>query len=256
MPWCLLAFSKLKLRGVRAAPEKTRMTENHSSRASPEVVSHFWAASYPFFETTLFVTPSLASLPTAPTRIRLYDADGEVVNDLSVEVEPGRVGVFELEQFLGGCKLEGGLKHAHIEVNSPAGTRHLCRMHARSGVSLHAEATELSHLRSVFFPLSFARGVDSVVCFVNYSTEPATAKLRLFVGSRNPEMFVEIPGRGARVVSVAADFGEFVGGGEADLGPGYVRLSTKGDARLGVHLIQRLAARDERSEGDAFAAVG
>ena len=227
-----------------------------SDKRSGDVSSHFWAATFPFFETTLFIAPPVDGSPVAPTRLTVFDADGEIVNEAALEIEPGRVGIFELEQFLGGCKLEGGLKHAHLEVVSPPGCRHLCRMHSRSGASLHVEAAALSSHRSVFFPLRFARGHDTIVCFVNRGAEPAVVKMRLFVGSRNPESFLEVPAFGARMVSLGSEFGEFVGGGEADIGQGYVRISAKGGADLGVHLIERVIARDERTEGDAFAAVG
>lgn len=219
------------------------------------VVSHFWVATFPFFETTLFVAPPLVETTGGATVLSLFDADGGLVNKVSLEVEPGRVGVLELEQFLGECKLESGFRHGHLEVSSPAGTRHLCRLHSRAGAVAYPEATLLTSHRSMFAPVSFGAGLDSVVCLVNRSDVAGVVKVRLILGKRTPECFVEVPPHGARLVSLTAEFGTVSGGALGEAVPGYLRISTKGDPTFGVQILSRVGARDERSEGDAFAMV-
>lgn len=232
------------------------MATTSSTGAIPNgVKSHFWVATFPFFETTIFIAPAIASPPSAPSRVRLFDADGGLVNDATVEVEPGRIGVFELEQLFGAAKLESGFRHGYLEVDSPAGTRHLCRLHNRSGGVFYPEASELSTLRTVFSPVSFATGFDQVVCLVNRGEGPGIVKIRLFVGKRTPESFVEVPPHGSRLVSLGTEFGSYIGSLGYDPIPGYVRISVKGEGRLGVQLLQRVQSRDERSDGDLFAVV-
>jgi len=187
--------------------------------------------------------------------VTLFDADGGLVNEFTVEVEPGRVGVIELDQFLGGCKLESGLRHAQMRVVSPPGTRHVCRLHGHAGARMIAESSRITRHRSVFFPVVVAPQVDNVVCFINVGDEAAVAKCRLLVGNRTPEAFVEVPAHGARLLSLAAEFGELRGAGGGDGAQAYVRLSTKGDAILGAQVLQRVFARDERSDNDAYSMV-
>ncbi len=232
------------------------MATSGSAGANPNGVrSHFWVATFPFFETTIFIAPAIGVPPSTPTRVRLFDADGGLVNDATVEVEPGRVGVFELEQLFGSAKLESGFRHGYLEVESPVGTRHLCRLHNRSGGVFYPEASELSAARTVFSPVSFASGFDQVVCLVNHSEVPGVVKIRLLVGKRTPETFVEVPPHGARLVSLGAEFGAYIGAVGHEPTPGYVRISAKGEGRLGVQLLQRVQSRDERADGDVFAVV-
>lgn len=249
-----------------AAPSDTTPNQSRSRGpgrgiAESEVVSYFWISTFPFFETTLFVAAPFPSsgegldVRSPPSRVQLFDADGGLVNELALEVEPGRVGVIELDQFLGGCKLESGLRHGQMRVASPAGTRHLCRLHGRTGASFQEGASRVTGQRSVFSPVVLATNLDNIICLVNRESRPAIARVRLLVGNRNPEAFIEVPADGARLVSVAAEFGEFVPAAGVEAVQGYVRLSSKGEADLGVQVLQRAIARDERFENDVYGLV-
>jgi hypothetical protein len=250
---------------VETIVESARTPWRRTAEQSSSVAS-FWVSTFPFFESTLFVAPPFvdrsacgAGEETTGTfvasSVTLFDADGGVVNEFTVEVEPGRVGIVELDQFLGGCKLESGLRHAQMRVVSPPGTRQLCRLHGRAGAQIVEESSRLTRQRSVFFPVRLAPQLEHVVCFINLGGEPAVAKCRLLVGNRTPEVFVEVPANGARLLSLTTEFGDFGAGGGGDGAQAYVRLSTKGDAVLGAQVLQRVVARDERVDNDAYTLV-
>jgi hypothetical protein len=100
--------------------------------------------------------------------------------------------------------------------------------------------------------VSLAVGLDHVVCLLNRSEGAGIVKVRLFLGKRSPECFVEVPARGARLVSLAAEFGVASGGESL---PGYLRVSTKGDQVFGVQFLSRSGSRDDRSDADSYAVV-
>lgn len=80
------------------------------------ITGHFWVCAYPFVETTLFLVPAFPFDSTTATAssIELYDADGNLSNELQVEFPKGQVAIVELDTIMGGCKLESGLKHASV----------------------------------------------------------------------------------------------------------------------------------------------
>lgn len=210
-----------------------------------DVVSHYWVATYPYFETTLFVT-SAAGMPRSATRIFLYDSDGAEVNRASIEFASGQVGILELDQFLGRCKLESGLKHAHLEVISGPGSRHQCRVHNAQGACLLGEGLQIDLEQSGFFPVLLGEGRSSMVAFVNHRHEEASVRCRLYVGKRSPETDILLPPMGTRIFDLCAEFGNVSAQGGPRVMPGYARVSTLASNEVGAHLIESVQTEQER----------
>lgn len=208
--------------------------------------SHFWVAAFPFVDTSLFFVPPspLNGAPGAATA-RLFDADGILANELTFEFPRGQLGVVEVENIMGGCKLESGCRYGHLVVNSPAGGNAFVRMHTREGAALVGEPTPLQADRSSFFPLTMDEGRSYFLAVVNYTSVAATLKCRLFCAKRSPETLLSIPGMGARLFSLEHEFADHA---SADVGKqvqAYVRLSTKSETTLGVQLIERIEAKND-----------
>lgn len=206
------------------------------------VVSHFWVCSYPFFETTLFVIPDFktsVSKTGVHSSITLYDPDGDVVNELSIVTNNQDVGIVELGATMGACKIESGLKHGHMVVTSPAGYRHECRISTREKGAMLGKPAPFSLHKATFFPVLFGDNRASFLAVMNKSEEDATVKCRLYCGKRTPNMECVIPARGVRVISVADEFPDYCVTQEGKRIQAYVRLATKGSAKLGVLLFER-----------------
>ena len=236
------------------------MTASTDYSAAPALIpqtttTHFWVASYPFFESTLFVLAPSATDQQGElsSSIRIYDPDGAEINEISVGFRGAGVGVFELEQFLEACKLESGLKHAHVVVTSPFATRHWCRIHTRQGAAMLGEPVTVCDSEGAFFPITFARDRACLLCFVNYGEETARVRCRLFCGKRTPETFVAVPRLGARILVLQAQFPEFASIDEGRQLQAYVRLSTQEGQSVGVQLVENLNAS---KDGGVFSAVG
>lgn len=221
----------------------------------PEEETHFWVCCAPFFETTLLVVPSMAAAAAHDagggeqvlSRLRLYDADGFVTNELSVQFSPLQAGVIEVEPLMAGCKFEAGLKHGHLEIRSRRGFSHLCRLHSREGASLMGPPALLSSTRRVFFPVLFSAERSSFLCLINQGDTQAALRARFFFGKRSPEATWEVPAHGARVISMASEFGEYVDYPAGTQAQAYIRLAVRSDSIVGAQLIDRAKGSKEGS---------
>lgn len=210
------------------------------------MTSHFWVCAYPFVETSLFVVPpSPFEEPFAvPTSIELYDADGSLANELQVEFPKGQVGIVELDTIMGGCKLESGLKHAHMVVRSASGSSAYLRMHTREGAALIGEPAVLGADRSTFFPMTLDEGRNYYLTVVNHGKAQAALKCRLFCAKRSPETLISIPPLGSRVLSLDNEFSEYSTENGKQV-QAYIRLSTKSETVLGVQLVERTEGKND-----------
>src|SRR4051812_34599375 len=83
--------------------------------AEGEDKSHFWMCSSPFVESALFMVPRTDCAGSAC--LEVFDCDGARVNEIECSFPPGEVGSLELDQLMGSCKLESGIKHAYLRVS-------------------------------------------------------------------------------------------------------------------------------------------
>jgi len=221
------------------------------SHSQPKMISHFWVSSYPFFETTLLVARAPGVCPE-PSRAFFYDSDGALFNEVVIDFNQGAVGILELEQFLGGCKIEGGLKHAHLEVRSSPGASHYCRMHTRSGACLVGEAQAVSFRKATFFPIYLAESRSVLLTLVNHTTSVGNVRCRLYFGKRLPEMSYDIAPLGCRVISINTEFMDYLGGEAALNTLAYLRVSSTSDFDCGAQIIEVIS---HEKDGDILSSI-
>jgi hypothetical protein len=217
------------------------------SGSGSSITSHFWVCAYPFVETTLFIVPPHPrdSAIGVASKAELYDADGGVANEVELSFPPSQVGMLEMDTIMGGCKLESGLKHGHLVVQTAPGFSTYLRMHTREGGALLGEPASLGSDRSTFFPLTMDEGRNYYLAIVNHGKAQAHLKCRLFCAKRSPETLISVPALGSRIVSLESQFPDY---SAADVGKqlqAYVRLSTKSDTVLGVQLLERVEAKKD-----------
>ena len=223
------------------------------SGSSQEITSHFWACGYPTLKTSLFVVRNPGGPSSAPIRVFLYDADGAPINEANFDFPADQAGILELEGLLESCKLEGGFKHAHLEVRSPPGMRHYLRMHTREGAFIQGEPALVNSRKGAFVPVSFSQNHSALLVLINHSRCDMTVRCRLFCGRRNPEASQLVPALGARVLSIPAQFSEFSMREGAAPVQGYFRVTAVGEGDCGVQLIESVAVRE--NEGGIFGSI-
>src|SRR5262245_15442452 len=101
-------------------------------QSESQTAAHFWIGTSRFFDTTLFLLRDKRA-GEGETVLTVLDPDGQEINRLSVEASAEEPTIFEVDQFLGGCKIESGIRHAHVVVTAPPGVRALSRVHSKDG---------------------------------------------------------------------------------------------------------------------------
>lgn len=194
--------------------------------------SHFWVSSSPFFATTLLFEPL-----QAPVQVRLFDADGDQFNEITVQFEKGLPGLLDLEPCMAACKFESGLKHARVEVASTNPISVLARLHTRDWAGVCREALPCNSARKFMVPFFCQSERTSVIAMLNRSNEALEVRARLFIANRSPEMVWKLPPRGARFVDTKLEFAEVLDQCPEG-GQGYVRLSVIGDQEVLIQAFE------------------
>ena len=91
-----------------------------------------------------------------------------------------------------------------------------------------------------------------MISLVNTGGEEATVRCRLYVGRRTPEIDCKIPAYGARMLHVEGVFSKYVGLPKDKTVQAYLRITTPVEVPLGVQLLEKNSAYDEK---DYFVAV-
>lgn len=218
--------------------------------------SHFWVANPPFFASTLLVASAGDAAggdePRVVTRLELFDADGDKVNDVTVEFPVGEVGVIDLEPFSQALKSQGGVSHGHLAVSSPDGTRHLCRQTIGGSVALLQDPLLTKGREASFTPLIIGARREHQIVLVNASSEPAQVAIRLFYGNRAPEWNLDIPANASRLVSLESELLSSTEDVSWEKGAiqAYMRIAPRLQASVSCHVIERVPG--ETPELDTF----
>lgn len=210
---------------------------------------HIWAATYPFIDSVLFISqaslpPGSGHLPTVDAIIQAFDPDGDCINEIFLNVPLTPVCAFPVDQFLESCKLEGGIKHAHLVVRTNLQSRVLCRLQSNQGAVLLGEPTKIFGEQATFFPIQVSANQTTIFPLLNYGNTPAVVRCRLYIGKRSPETSLVIPPRGCRVLNIKSDFEDFFPEASERPTQAYVRLSTRSDRPVGIQMIETIPAKE------------
>ena len=159
----------------------------------------------------------------------------------------------EIEPFLESCKLESGLKHGHLVVESDEPIRSFLRYNTADNATVVPGFTGVTEGASGFFPLTVSEERENLFVVLNPSDEPASVRCRLYRGNRKPEHTVLVPARGVRLVSVESVFREYFDADERSPQQCYLRVGTRATVPLRVQVLERNVVERERS---LFSLVG
>jgi hypothetical protein len=217
--------------------------------SSDYVSDHFWVSGPSFFSSTLLVASGAAMSANGrvTTTCSLYDVDGIRVNSFDVEFPESEVGVIELEPFMAGLKMQGGIPQGHLEVRSPSGCRHFCRQQMGNHVDLLSSPRLILGRESAFIPLILGARRSHVALFVNAVDEVAQVVLRLFYGSRSPEWSLSIPAKGCLAVALEEELLSSFNDSSWNKGAvqGYLRISPRSQAQVACQVIEQIPGETE-----------
>jgi len=208
-----------------------------------EATSHFWVATAPYFSPTLLVVPGQDE-PTdgrTSTVLDVFDPEGIKVNSVEVEFPSAETGVIELEPFIAGLKIEGGIQHGHLMVSSPSGSRHMMRLGLPSGAAVLHDPFLVRSRESLFLPVSLGARREHLVSIVNAGGETAQVTVRLFFANRSPEWNVVVPPSGVRLVALEDELlsGSEEKGWEKGAVQAYLRFTPKHQSTVTCTVVER-----------------
>jgi hypothetical protein len=208
-----------------------------------ETTSHFWVAAPPLFSSALLVGTGddAAGAGRARAHLEIFDLDGNQVNSVDVEFPSHEVGFVELEPFISGLKMQGGVAHGHLKVTSPAGTRHLYRQTIGTSVVLYQDPSPVQNRESSFLPVVIGGRREHMLVLVNTGEEEGQIACRIYYGNRSPEWTLSVPGNGSRVVSLESELLASTDQKTWEKGAiqAYVRFTGKHQSPIGGQIIER-----------------
>ena len=219
---------------------------------SNETTDHLWVSGPPFCSSTLLVAPlgTVETGGTTRTTCQIFDVDGAALDDFEVEFPAHEVGVIELEPFVTGIKMQGGLSQGHLIVTSSREVRHFCRQQIGDHFDIVSAPRLIASREASFVPLILGGNRDHIVSLLNASDEVAQIGVRLFYGARSPEWSLSVPARGCGTVSLEdqllADFDDT--SWKKSAVQGYIRVSPKGGATVATQVIERIPTEGAESE--------
>lgn len=204
-------------------------------------IRHFWVASAPFVETYLIFVPEFCTSRAgerSAAQLTFFDADGIIVNEAEISALAGQAAVLEVGQFLGSCKLESGIRHAHLVLQSRDNAWAACRMTSGASASMLGLFTDINAEQTGFMPVVFSAVRHPVLCAVNYSGEDFDLRCQLFFGSRIPETELVVPGNGARLLALDVEFEQSLSKDAGKTLRAYLRFGVKGNGTGGIQLLE------------------
>jgi hypothetical protein len=219
---------------------------------SNQTIDHLWVSGPPFCSSTILVAPLGSVEPGATTRTacEIFDIDGEALDSFEVEFPAHEVGVIELEPFVTGLKMQGGLSQGHVIVTSSRDVRHFCRQQIGGHFDIVSAPKLIASRESSFVPLILGGSRDHLVSLLNAADEIAQVTVRLFYGSRSPEWTLSVPARGCSTVALEeqllADFDDT--SWRKGAVQGYIRVSPKSGAKVAMQIIEKMPMEGANSE--------
>lgn len=219
---------------------------------STDTKSHFWIAGAPFFSSTILVASGLSGTAgeLIQTNCELFDVDGTPIQRFQVEFPEREVGVIEVEPFMAGLKMQGGIVQGHLVVQSRAGTTHLCRQQVGKYADIITASRGLKSREMSFMPLLLGGRREHLIVFVNAGPDEAQVVVRLLYGSRSPEWTIQIPGNGCRAVSLEHELLATFDDSSWRKGvmQGYLRISPRSQSLIVCQMVERLPGETEDKE--------
>lgn len=199
---------------------------------------HFWTLAYPFF-TGRIVVGVVDKLVSGEANIKAYDPDGGLAYNKDITLsEQGALEV-AFSDVLANVKLESGIKHSYITVNSRINSLYAsCSFMNDKDSELNLpQLVTVPFEQPIILPVSLDPSVQTLIALVNISSIPAYAGIIKINEADSKEVVKIIPPYGNRILSLEEEiFTNKDGASEVQ----YLKFRTKRpDAQLGIMIFEQ-----------------
>ena len=201
-------------------------------------------------------TQALDSDDAVSAFLNFYDYRGVLFQQARIECPAGTE--VDLQPFLSACRMQGGIRHCHLEVLHSVGIRARCFLRSSYGMLLQSGEYVLDEKAMRCLPVSGQGHREVFVLLTSMATSMCRVKFKLLSEKRNPEGIILLRPQASAFISIASLFREApefasLGGRRATLVTAqqpnlvevagenltqYLRLSMRGSGCIGVGLLE------------------
>lgn len=200
------------------------------------VDSTYWFACDDFHHSRLIIS---AAQQDTVHELTVYDSTGELVNKVQVKLKDSLHTILDLDIIAAGCSIQSGLRHGTIRIVSPSGTRHELNVFCSDKSYRATENFSLSKQKAVCFPLMICQDSNTTVLFAVADGPESTVKVRLYTGTRSPEVEFKLSAYSAKILNIETDFADFLNLSSERPAQAYVRIISNTANNISVRLLEK-----------------
>lgn len=193
------------------------------------VIKRYWIAGFPYFESTvIFIPNDINEEYESPVNMLIYDQDGEQINNVGLSVNNKTPLLVNLENFMGDCKPESGMKYCTLVCETDDFIDTYVRLQTKKMGSFICELKEVNSKNAMFFPVSFLRNKSSVLVLANAcDKENVMVDVRVLVANRAPLETISLNLNGSRMMFLKDVFQDLLSelDDEEKGGGAYIKIS-------------------------------
>lgn len=215
------------------------------------IIKKYWIMGYPYFESRIFFIPNdIGKDYESLVKMKLYDQDGALINEIKMIVSSRSPLILDLENFMGDCKPESGIKYGSLlcEMDEFIGS-YLRFQTKRVGVYVK-ELMDFNSKMPVFLPVNFSQTQSNVLMLLNEGNEEVQIEYRIIKGNRAPSRVLDLGQMNSRIIFLNEVFKDLINDFNDKNLDAYLKLTVlKGNLEVGAQII---TYNSQAQEGDFF----
>ncbi|MGI6681042.1 MAG: hypothetical protein ACOX3T_06155 [Bdellovibrionota bacterium] len=215
-----------------------------------KIIKKYWIMGFPYFESRLFFVPNdIGRNYESLVKMKLYDPDGALINEIKMLVSSKCPLILDLENFMGDCKPESGIKYGLLVCEMDEYIDSYLRFQTKKTGVFVGELNEFNNKAPLFFPVYFSKERNSVLMLRNSELSDVKIEYKILKDNRAPVKTITLQKMHSRIIFLNNAFKELVSDFNEKDFQAYLRLScVEGDSVVGAQIIDYNA--NENLEGD------
>lgn len=203
------------------------------------VVKKYLVLGFPYFETRMFFIPNdIQRSYESLVKMRLYDPDGALINEIKMIVSSKAPLILDLENFMGDCKPVSGVKFGTLICEMDSFIESYLRLQSKKSGVYVSSLTEFNNKLSTFFPLNFSKNRNTVLMLLNQDFEDVSIEYRILKGNRAPLRTISLERMSSRIIFLNEVFDEILNEINEEYIQAYLKLTIlSGNSVVGAQLI-------------------
>ena len=203
------------------------------------ITKKYWIMGFPYFESRIFFIPNdIGRHYESLVVMKLYDPDGAQINEIKMIVSSKSPLILDLENFMGDCKPESGVKYGSLICEMDEYIDSYMRFQNKKTGAYIGTLNDFNYKMPLFFPVNFSKANTSVLMLLNEGYEDAQVEFRILKGNRAPYKVIDLSKMNSRIIFLNEIFKELLSDLNDKSMQAYLKLSVlKGNSEVGAQFI-------------------